>query len=266
MKKHLFRVILCGLAVMATARAQLAGDIPANTTAAKPAEPAPVQFEIIESRKIDLGNRSAIYNRVAPPLLPAKPPSEPPPVPPSLTAEQLLALEQSQPAPKKNVALFFSATVYDREITQLTWADERGFHRAFSNLDFNYFGRPMFETADTSYFMMMGLVNQTRDRAVASNVQLPGLAQFSRTLSQYIVVQDDAKPPTEQSLKWLDDLHNYFDANKQQMIDGYNKSVADQIARQQWLKEHPPVPQNTVINFWRVNSTDDTTAAKGGQR
>lgn len=263
MKKHLTPAILCGLAVMATARAQIAGDIPANTTAAKPAEPAPVQFEIIESRKIDLGNRSAIYNRVAPPLLPPKPPSEPPPVRPPLTAEQLQALEQSQPAPKKNVVIFISATVYDRQITQLRWSDESGAHRAFSNIDFNYFsGAGMFATPDTSYFLMMGLGNETRDAAAASKIQLPALEQFRPTQAQYLVVQDDAKSPTDQSLKWLDDLHAYFDANKQQMIDGYNKSVADQIARQQWLKEHPPVPQNTVINFWRVSPT----APKGDQR
>jgi hypothetical protein len=66
-------------------------------------------------------------------------------------------------------------------------------------------------------------------------------------------------------LKWLDDMHAYFDGNKEQLIDLYNKQTADRIAREQWLKDHPPVPVDTVINFWPVNSTNYQTSPQGGQ-
>ncbi len=232
-----------------------------------PAPPnPPIHFQVLGTTTINLGNRSAIYNLVAPPLLPPTPTPEPPTTPP-LTAEQMQALEAQLPPPKKNVALFLSASVYDHQITRLSWSDENGRHVAFSNLDFNYFTGPgFFETADTSYFLLMGIGNETREGAAANNVQLPALSQFSPTQSQYIVVQDGSNPPTAESLKWIDDTHTYFDANKQRMIDSYNKLVADNLARAQWLKDHPPVPQNTVINFWPVQSTNYPTTPEGGQQ
>jgi hypothetical protein len=239
------------------------GSNPDLSTAAS--SPPPINFQVLQTTKINLGNRSAIFNLVAPPALPPAPPPDPTPTP--LTPEQIMALEQQQPPPKKNVAIFCSATVYDRQVSQLCWSDESGSHCAFSNVDLNYFcnGSGGFETADTTYFLIMGLGNDTRQGAMANNIQVPTLSQFSATRSQYVIVQDGSNAPTADSLKWLDDMHAYFDGNKEQLIDLYNKQTADRIAREQWLKDHPPVPVDTVINFWPVNSTNYQTSPQGGQ-
>lgn len=229
---------------------------------ASPATPPPISFQILQTSSVNLGNRSAIYNLVVPPVLP--PPPVPTPPPPPLTAEQIQVLE-ARPL-KMSVVLFLSATVFGRQVTQLRWSDENGQHTAFSNIDFNYFSGPSgFETADTSYFLFMGLGNQTREEAGADSIQVPPLSQFSAAASQYTVGENSVNPPTAGSLKMLDDMHAYFDANKLQMIDSYNKRVADQAARAQWLLDHPPVPHDTVINFWPVKSTNYPAASQGGQ-
>jgi hypothetical protein len=133
-------------------------------------------------------------------------------------------------------------------------------------LDFNYLsGLGVLETADTSYMLFIGLGNDTRAAAAAKNIQVPALSQFDSTHSQYVIVQDGSKPPTAESSKGVADILAYFDANKQQMIDGYNQRVADQAAQAQWLLAHPPVPQNTIINIWPIPGAKQPTATQGGQ-
>lgn len=132
------------------ARGQFAGDISDNTPAAKPPESAPIKFQVLQSRKINLGNRSLIINRVVPPILP----DPPPPIPPA-TAEQIAAAEAAaalQPPAKKYETRFLFVTVYDRKVTEITWyADDREC-RIFSNIDFNFLPAiGDIETADTIY-------------------------------------------------------------------------------------------------------------------
>lgn len=230
-----------------------------------PAPPKPpINFQVLGTTTINLGNRSAIYNLVVPPPLPAAP--DPAPTAPPLTADQIKALEQQQPPPKKSVVLFLSATVFDYQVTQLRWWDENGTHSAYSNVDFNYFsGAFAVETADTSYFLIMGLGNDTREAATANRVQVPPLSQFDKTHSQYVVAKDGSKPSTTESLKCLADLHSYFDSNKQRMIEGYNKRVTDQAAQAQWLLAHPPAPKDTIINIWPITGANQPTATQGGR-
>jgi hypothetical protein len=209
-------------------------------------------FRILDQREVRVGGRTITYNRVAPPVFPSPSPS-PTPQPTTPAGKRIKKTEPQ--AAKKTVMLSISATVFDRQITLVRWSDKSGSHRAFSNVDFNYFsGPPVIETADTSYFLMMGLGNQTREQAAAKNIPLPALSYFSSTGAQYAVIQDGSNPPMEESLKQIDDLHVYFNANKQWMIDEYNKRQQADAKRQQWLKEHPPVPKDTVINFWPKKS------------
>jgi hypothetical protein len=234
-----------------------------DSGSAAPAAP-PINFQVLQATKIDLGNRSMIYNLVAPPVIPPIPATAPAPSPPPPAADA--NTPQQQPA-LKNVALFFSATVYDRGVTQLIWSDVNGRHTAYSNVDFNYFsGFITLTTTDTSYFMVMGLVNSTQAQAASDNVQIPILPQFNPAAAQYVLAQDGSNPPTDDSLKWLDAMHAYFGANSQQMIDSYNAAQAAQAAQAQWLLAHPPVPQDTTINLWPINSTNYQTAPQGGQQ
>ena len=254
-------IIFCGAVLSRNAAGQTTDSLREDTTAAAP--PA-INFQILERRKIKLGNQAMFLNRVVPPVLPPKPAAARPAPEPILTLEQRQALAEREA--KKSVVLFLSVTVYDRQVSELRWSDESGAHRAFSNIDFNYIaGMGGFETPDASYTLMMGLGNATREERIEYNRNLtaedlknglqldvpPSAADFSATRSEYMVVEDKEHPSAPETFIPLDALHVYFDANKQRLIDDYGKREAANATRQQWLKDHPPVPKDIVVNYWR---------------
>jgi hypothetical protein len=164
-----------------------------------------------------------------------------------------------------------SATVYDRQVTELRWqAGQRGY-RAWSNLDFNYLaGWGEIETKDCVYYLIMGLGKESRESAAESErlttadglptpVEtkiVPDLAKFPAGRSTYLL---SGEAPADDSLAALDALHRYFDTHRLRLIADYNKRAVGRTAREQWLKEHPPVPQDTVINFWPKKSRNYPT-------
>ena len=249
----------------------------ATAEQASPSDSPPIKFQVLERRTIDLGNRSLFLNRVVPPKLPPAPAPTPSPPEPQFTLEQKQALAEREA--KQTVVLFLSVTVYDRKVSELRWSDARGSHRAFSNIDFSYLaGMGGFETPDTSYTLMMGLGNETRAERIddgrslttdelKNDLQLddPPATNFSATRSEYVIVEDkSASAPPAEDLTALDTLHVYFDANKQRLIDEYDEREAANAARKQWLEEHPPVPKDTVINYWVGEGVGTTILKKQG--
>ena len=242
------------------------------------AEQAPTSFRVLKSHSINLGNRSLIINRVVPPVLP-EPPTKP--VPP--TAEQIAAAEAADAAealrhpPKKYEVLFLFTTVYDRKVTEIRGFGGKGEFRLFSNIDFNYLaGMGSFETQDTAYTLLMGVDNETAEEAAAFNQyaaeqgwpkqywkQIPPLETFNKTRSEYAALEGDARTlPSEEDLTALDALHVYYDANTQWLIEEYHKREAANAERARRLKEHPPVPKDTIINFWLEESNNPSNRSK----
>lgn len=233
------------------------GDTPANPN------PEPIRFHVLESRKIRQGGRSIIMNRVAPPVLPApRAAILPMPVAPLTDAQkQALAIREA----KKSVVLFLSVTVYDRQVSELRWLDGPGAIRIFSNIDFNHFaGVGGFKTADASYTLMLGLGNESREQVdarrreaaqrgipAAAQRQIPARSEFSPTRSEYMVEEDPAHPLSDEATAALDALHVYYDANKQRLTTEYAEREAANAARLQQLKDNPPKPKDTIINYWR---------------
>lgn len=247
------------------------------TDANKPERP-PVQFRFLRSWKVDLGNRSLFLNRVVPPILPPVPAPVPREPEPGLPLGQRQSLEKREA--KKSVALFLSATVYDRQVSELTWSDEHGSHRVFSNIDFNYLGgMGGFETPDASYTLMMIVGNETRAERIQhirslnkedlnAGLQLdvpPPATDFNPKRSTYMVVQDKTQnPPPVEDLAALDALHVYFDANKQTLMEEHMKQEVANVELQRQWKEHPPKPKDTVIHYWK-NEVAPVHAAPEGK-
>lgn len=178
---------------------------------------------------------------------------------------------------KAHVVLFFMATVIDHSVTELSWQDDGRQYRAFSNVDFNYLcGVHEIETADSVYWLIMGVGDQTRTQAEAARaeavahglsqyaVPIPQRGEFSATRSEYVVVAGAENAPAN-AFKDMDALHAYFDAHRETLIAEYTVREAARVTREQWLKDHPPVPQDTVINFWPVKSTNYRALQNGGQ-
>ena len=124
-----------------------------------PAEAPPaIQFQVLKTRRIPLGDHSIYLNAVVPPILPVAPPASR--TPSAAEVAEAEVAEAREPRKKFDV-LFLSATVYDRRVTEIRWQGETGEHRFFSNIDFNLLiGVGGLETSDTIYTLMLALGNE----------------------------------------------------------------------------------------------------------
>lgn len=250
-------------------------DEPVGATAITEARPV-LNLQVIEGVEVKFSGRSVFYQRVAPPTAPAARAPVTAPVAKVLSLAESAAAEAR--ANKKAEVLMLSTTVYDRQVTELRWRSGNRDYHAWSNVDFNYLaGQGEIETEDCVYFLIMGLGNETRESVAEWNrfapewerlaaaeglagqwatKTVPDLAKFPAGRSTYLLSGD---PPADDSLTALDALHRYFDANRIRLIADYAEREATRIAREQWLKEHPPTPQDTVINFWPKKSRNYPT-------
>ena len=237
----------------------------AAPTEAKPA----LNLRVLDGVQVKFPDHSVFYRRVAPPAPPAARVPVAVPVAPPLSLAESAAAEAR--ARKKSAVLMLSATVYDRQVTELRWRSGDRDYRAWSNVDFNYLaGQGEIETADCIYFLIMGLGNEARE-SVAESERLaaagglaapaetrivPDLAEFPAGRSTYLL---SGEAPADDSLAALDALHRYFDTHRLRLIADCAGREAKRLAREQWLKEHPPAPRDTVINFWPKKSRNYPT-------
>ena len=234
---------------------------PAITPIAEPpvqeARPA-LKPQVIEAVEVKLPDRSVFYQRVAPP-------NPPPPRPPAPEPQPLSPAEQAAAdtrAKKKFEVLMISATVYDRRVTELRWYVGAREYRAWSNVDFNFLaGQGEIETEDSVFMLLMAISNENAE-AAAARKELPAAESFSAKRSEYLLEGDVKESPLPEALAPLDALHTYYDANRERLAEEYIRREAERIAREQWQKEHPPVPQDTVITFWPKKSRNYPTAGK----
>ena len=151
--------------------------------------------------------------------------------------------------------LFLSATVYGHQFTEVRWNDGTGVAlRAYVNLDFCYFTTVTnLETSDTIYDLVFTWNNDTAASLTQAGQQLPNFSSVPAGHSGYQVFAGDLDTHSD-AIAALNALYAYYDANSAQMIATYNQQQADNAAHQQWLKDHPPVQADTVINYWPVKS------------
>ena len=222
-----------------------------------------ITYKVIDSKKVHAGDHVITLNRVVPPVLPTPTPT-PVSIPTPLTADQLRAIQAWEAKAHKLIML--EATVYDHQTTEVRWYDAgRQSIVAFSNIDFSCLsGIANIETSDTVYeYWIMILDNETSaslqgdptSQALLANARrrLPQLQTSPDSKSSYFVSQStNLVSGTNDGIAALNALHSYYDANHATLIANYQKRTADYAAQQQYLKDHPPIPPNTVTNFWRI--------------
>lgn len=222
--------------------------VPAQTGTSATNTP-PVIFKTIYQSKFNLGNRSVFFNIVEPPVLPARPVPTPAPQP-VLTPEQEQAeLLREQ---KEWKSLCFEATVYSHRVTEIKWGNQ-GQYRVYSNIDFCHFSHLMEVETDTTVFSVFYfLFDQTWEADPDIAARLPASSAFPQGTFSYIV--DKTCTPLAEDLAWLNSIHKYYNANSAQLAADYNKRVAEWRAKELWNQANPPIPQNTVMNFWPIKS------------
>ena len=221
-------------------------------------------FKVIDSKRVHAGDHVITLNRVVPPVLPKPAPTPAATPTPPLTAEQLRAIQAWEAKTHKWVMM--EATVYDHQTTEIRLYDSGQLSvRAFSNIDFSCFNLSSnIETADTifEYWLMVleveaGDYLQGDPAAVASLAnarrRLPKLQTSPGSKSSYFIAEStNSRTVTNDGIAALNALHSYYDANHVALIADYQRRSADYAAQQQYLKDHPPIPPNTVTNFWRI--------------
>ena len=230
-----------------------AADLANNAFAVEPQVAPEIQFQIIEQKRIQTGGRAIIFNRVAPPILPTAP-----------TTAAIAPVEtQIQLDQKPYVFTLLSATVYDRQVTELQWFGDGKTYHVFSNIDFNYIaGIGQFETTDAIYSLILGFGNETREVLAAANIEaaargmpqklLPDLGQFPEGYSSYFVAADSATDAV--GFAALDAIHAYYDENREQLQRAYEAREAARIEQERLRAAQPAKPKDTVIYFWPKKS------------
>ena len=264
--KH--RVILSGgfPAVIAAAAFTLACPLIsfAEETPAATDLKSALKVRVIESVEVKFPDRSIIYQRVAPPSPPPARPAAPVPPAKALSPAERAAAETR--ASKKFEVLMISATVYDHRMSELRWTVGGHEYRAWNNIDFNHLAALReIETGDSVYYLMMAIGNESAEAVEAANEkrkEMPPAERFSSKRSEYLLAGSEKETPPPEALAPMDALHTYYDANRERLAEESIQRETERTTREQWEKDHPPSPKDTVINFWPKKSRNYPTTAK----
>lgn len=251
-------------------------------TATARAEPAdgkkePPQFRVLDSQEVDLGSRSIIYNRVETPVLKPQPTPIEQPTAPLVehvpTPEELAEMQRWEEM--NYVSLFLSCTVYDSQLTEVRFRDGETDVVFWSTINFNYLSQLFdLQIRDSYYSVFMAVGDLTREEFHQQNEELHRMNR-SDLVSSWptdLLAENNTTPSSEwritsthpvsaEAQRAIEDLHKYFDTNREALIAQHAEREAARIAHEQWLKDNPPQPKDTVIQFFPIRSDHSSTEA-----
>ncbi|MEI8313651.1 MAG: hypothetical protein WCH98_23120 [Verrucomicrobiota bacterium] len=218
---------------------------------------------ILDSQEVDLGNRFIIYNRIETPKLKPEPaklaPVEVAEVP--MTAQEEAELRKWES--KFQDSLFLGVTVYDGQFSEVRWREGEQENMVWSNVNFFHFTSLTDLETETAYYSLMFSGSET------TSEQVRVLNAEAQSLSEIIGLPPSELPPlsktgpkwmsagklSEAAVRAMEDLHDYYQIHGAVMAEDYNRRVAEAKAQEEWEKAHPPVPQDTTINFFPIRSS-----------
>ncbi|MEI8294448.1 MAG: hypothetical protein WCG66_10780 [bacterium] len=244
------------------------------------ADPLRAGKKVLDRHEVGLGNRKITYDRLETPKL--KPVPTPTPVlqlvEPVPTAAELE--EMRKMAGKRFVGVFLHCTCFNNEFTEVEWR-EGGVYLAFlTTANFQYLSQLSdFDTGTCQCSFLMGWGESDRAEFEAMNQvfatgRVAGrkprswpsslIQQQKRTgKSAWQVVSTGPVPP--EVLKVIEALHTYYDANAAKLAAEFQRREAEQAARERWLKEHPPIPRDTTVEYFPIRSSVPSQSASSGQ-
>jgi hypothetical protein len=210
------------------------------------------QFSEISRRVINLGDHTMTLIRVRPPVLPKAPP---PPAAPAPTADQIATEERM--AKKSFASLNLTATVYlgKQTVTELRWRDETGEkeYQAWSNVDFRYLTQlSSFETPTTVYQWFPFVdAYMLSDFPAGQKPPIPkGLKLSSKGVDYVASLNTKDLVAQESTLTGLDYLHAFYELHYAELKASYEKTEAENAAREEQLRLNPPKTPDTTLRFW----------------
>ncbi len=232
------------------------------------AAPPAFQPKVLEAVQVKYPDHTVFYQRIEPPAPQPRTAAAPVQKVKPATREETAAAERREKKTAK--VLMLSATVYDHRLTELSWRFDGQEIRAWSNADFNLFtGHSEFETEDTIYTLFMALGNEEAQSLVAAQARATAegwnpprkQSPSERRRAEYSLVADSKKPSPE-ALAPLDALHHTYEENYISLAKEHTQREAVRAAQAQSLKDHPAVPQDTIIQFWPKKSRTYSVSGK----
>ena len=205
-----------------------------------------------------------VFRRVAPPPAPpVREGADPVRSEPSAELAEFLR-RQADAKPPKYISL--SATVYDGEISGIRLWHEGQRYEVLSNVSFTYLqviGSFEDETAEWSFFGMVESVDREEEAHFAADARALGAEYTPRArpdkslfssmeVPEYHVLAEPGQKIPEGVLDRLDAIHAYYLANERTLAIRHQRREALAAAHRKWREENPEEPQDTIINFWKV--------------
>jgi hypothetical protein len=179
-----------------------------------------------------------------------------------LSEEELAARAARRAAEPNELRLFSpSVVVYENGVSLISWwtADRKtGYqeYSAFVNLDLSSIFACGDPTVGKRRYCMMAMAHKASDRFVAQ-VKPPALTEFKEP-TDIILTKGDST--NQEALEPLMALLAKYDAESGLIESTAAAIKADQAARTAWEAEHPEPPEDSVIRFWPIQSTQYSTA------
>lgn len=163
------------------------------------------------------------------------------------TPEQIA--EWQAQAAKESRALMLSATVYDGEVTLLSWSYENEKFIAYTNADFNYLrGVHSLETDTHRYSIFMSVGEANRENSPYPEETTPRASTFSAEHSEYILAQGDAN--NEAALNGIAALLAHYNSNLPQLKIDLQRREALSAAQKRYDAANPKEPEPFIMQFW----------------
>lgn len=189
--------------------------------------------------------RSIIIREVVPPIPAASSANEPV----LSLAPGPSVISQDEEALKTYESLMFSAIVYDREVTRLSWKYEEEDFVAYTNANFNYLQGIMDVSTETSHFnYFMAISGASRLQNLYPQENIPALSAFATEHSSYILQQGD--PENASATAGLEALLAHYDANLDALKVKHQRNKALKDARERYDAQNPEEPEDFIMQFW----------------
>lgn len=233
--------------------------------------------QIVHSRTVDHGAKQVVINAIKPLVLESSPEpdiSEPVSSPaPEPTSEEWAAWIEAQ---QQTEYISMGATVYGDEYSKITWRDHEAklsfvvwanislrylrFADSFlsGGVRYDYLGLP------TTVYTREGVAERLRfaqKYAKEHGIKIPkGIPSFweeppypfSEGQYEYYVIADDPAQVPEKLYRQMNAVLSYYIMEQPRLKIEHLNSETMARARAKFREENPPVPQPTVINFWKI--------------
>jgi hypothetical protein len=239
-------------------------------------DPLRVGKKILDRHEVDLGNHTITYDRLETPRL--KPVPTPTPVlrrvEPVPTAAEME--EMRKMATKRFASVFLQCTLFNKEFTEVEW-NEEGVNLAFlTTANFQYLSQLLdFETGTSECSFLMGWGEGNRAEFEAMNrvyATRRGTGRKPRSWPASIIQQQkrtgksawqlvSTGPVPPEVLKVIEALHTYYDANAAKLAADFRRREAEQAAHELWLKNNPPIPRDTTVEYFPIRSSNAKSQA-----